>query len=293
MCGASFSQLWAKEASGRRADRRPPTARHPDTLREDGQCHRYTSCPCRRAKSYGAGYHSMPQFPHLCNGDGTSSCSLVGFTGLGGGVRLVEQHLPGTSSYVWCLLSCWSRPRAASCQSFSNFFPYREARLSLWPCPQESPHLLPTAEVEDGSLSRVAWWPPIHHMVPGRSPREPPPSTRYEPRPQPGPTGPTNSLQTEQSPGCLFSVTPVPAGYLKTSGKLGWRERGGRLSFAAGLADSWGIPARSPLPEPPRPRPPNPLALAVQAPLTSLVIKHYGLITFNFYNFRNTLTHEK
>lgn len=108
---------------------------------------------------------------------------LWGSRGWGGGVRLVEQHLPGTSSYVWCLLSCWSRPRAASCQSFSSFFPYREARLSLWPCPQESPHLLPTAEGEDGSLSRVAWWPPIHHMVPGRSPREPPPSTRYEPWP--------------------------------------------------------------------------------------------------------------
>lgn len=43
----------------------------------------------------------------------------------------------------------------------------------------------------------------------------PAPDMWAPPDPQPGPTGPTDSLQTEQSPGCLFSVTPVPAGYLQ------------------------------------------------------------------------------
>lgn len=289
---ASHSSGPKKQMAGGQTEGPP----QPDTLTPSARMASVTGTPAARAvgpRAMELGTTPCLSFLICATGMVPVPALLWGSRGWGGGVRLVEQHLPGTSSYVWCLLSCWSRPRAASCQSFSSFFPYREARLSLWPCPQESPHLLPTAEGEDGSLSRVAWWPPIHHMVPGRSPREPPPSTRYEPRPQPGPTGPTDSLQTEQSPGCLFSVTPVPAGYLKTSGKLGWRERGGRLSFAAGLADSWGIPARPPLPEPPRPRPPNTLALAVQAPLTSLVIKHYGLITFNFYNFRNTLTHEK
>lgn len=242
MCGASFSQLWAQEASGRGAGRRPPTARHPDTLCEDGQCHRYTSGWCYRAESYGAGYHSMPRFPHLCNRDGASSCSLVGFTALGGSVRLVEQHLPGTSSCRWCLLLCWSQPQAASCQSSSSFIHRPEARPSIWLCLQEIPHLLPTAEREDRFLSRVAWWPPIHHVVPGRSPREPLPSTRFVcPPPTRHSLAPQDPLTVCRQSNLQGVCSQSPLRQLaisRTSGKLGWRERGGRLSFAAGLAAS-------------------------------------------------------
>lgn len=128
------------------------------------------------------------------------------------------------SSHMWSLLLYWSWPRAASFLSSSTIL--RPGRALSCALKRRAP-LLSTTQRENMSLSRLAWWPPIHHMASGtETPWEPLPSTRRALPHGLAPVGPTDSLQTEQPQGCRLSVTPAPAGCLQDFWRAGLVQTG-------------------------------------------------------------------